>query len=32
MSLNATSISNILNTFVPIMSYFVVNNSTIEIN
>lgn len=32
MSLNTTSIQNIFNTFVPILSYFVLNNHTFEIN
>lgn len=32
MSLNSTSIQNIMNTFVPIMAYFVLNNHTFEIN
>jgi hypothetical protein len=32
MSLNTTSIQNIMNTFVPIMAYFVLNNHTFEIN
>ena len=32
MSLNSTSIQNILNTFIPIMAYFAVNNKTIEID
>ena len=32
MSLNSTSINNIMNTFVPIMAYFVLNNHTFEIN
>jgi hypothetical protein len=32
MSLNSTSIQNIMNTFVPILSYFVLNNHTFEIN
>ena len=32
MSLNSTSINNIMTTFVPIMAYFVLNNHTFEIN
>lgn len=32
MSLNSTSINNIMNTFVPILAYYVLNNQTIEIN
>ena len=32
LSFNSTSIQNIMNTFVPIMSYFVLNNHTFDIN
>jgi hypothetical protein len=32
MSLNTTSINNLMNTFVPILAYFVLNNSTFNIS
>jgi hypothetical protein len=32
LSLNATSINNVMQTFVPIMAYYALNNHTFNVN